>query len=128
MSVADQLRERKSRQFTLLLALYDRRGNERLDPIALGAAYGIDRSEAERATRYADEEGLVRRLPGDGTLVALTPEGMTLVESALATPAQGSTHFPPVSSLNLPADLRARVPGAGAASAVVARAGLKIAR
>ena len=98
MSVADQLRERKSRQFALLLALYDRRGNERLDPIALGAGYGIDRGEAERATRYADEEGLVRRLPGDGTLVALTPAGVALVESALAAPTQGSDHFPAVAT------------------------------
>ena len=128
MSVADQLRERKSRQFALLLALYERRGNERLDPIALGAGYGIDRSEAERATRYADEEGLVKRHQSDSTLVSLSPAGIALVEAALATPTQGSSHFPPVASLNLPADLRARVPGAAAASAVVARAGLKIAR
>jgi hypothetical protein len=128
MSVTDQLRERKSRQFALLLALYERRGNERLDPIALGAGYGIDRVEAERATRYADEEGLVKRLPGDGAMVTLAPAGIALVEAALATPNQGSSHFPPVASLNLPADLRARVPGAASANPVAARAGLKIAR
>ena len=111
MSLLDQLRERKSQQFSLLFALYERRDNDRLDPVALGMRYGVARESVERAARFADEEGLIQRHPEDSGRIGLSAAGVALVEAAIAKPSQGTEHFPALVTLDLPARVRARLPG-----------------
>lgn len=111
MSLLDQLRERKSQQFSLLFALYERRDNDRLDPVSLGMRYGVARESAERAARFADEEGLIQRHPDDGGRMGLSAAGVALVEAAIANPSQGTEYFPPLFSLDLPARLSSRLQG-----------------
>ena len=111
MSLVDQLQTRKSQQVLLLLALYARRTGDAVDPIKLGEEIGIARQQAERATRYCEEEGLLQRHASDSARVAITPNGVKALEAMVASPSRSTDHFPPLASLSIPADLIPKLEG-----------------
>ena len=101
MTILDQLRTRKSQQFTLLRGLYEHRADAPLDPTAVASTLGLEPSAAERALRYSDEEGLVGRDASNSALVFLTPYGAAVIETAIARPSEPTEHFPALATLEL---------------------------
>jgi len=109
MSLVDQLQTRKSQQVLLLLALYARRNGDAVDPFTLGEELGIARQQAERATRYCEEEGLLQRHASDSSRVAITKNGVSALEAMVASPSKSTDHFPPLASLSIPTQLIPKV-------------------
>ena len=94
----NNLEETKARRFQFLNKLYEITGGNRRAYVSmwdLGRELGFDGDQTSTVVDYLTGEGLVEHVAIGGE-ISLTHYGLKEVESALATPDQPTTYFPPV--------------------------------
>lgn len=105
---ATPLEEKRRRRFAFMERLYERTDG---DPLAMinfrdiGAELGWSEDEAQKVALYLRDEGLLK-FPVMGGAVSVTHAGVVEMEAAIEDPDRATSHFPPISVINVYGDVR----------------------
>jgi hypothetical protein len=81
--VSDDVRRKREARAAFLRRLYvasEEEASEYLDAFEVAGEMGLSRQDAERFTRYFEDQGFVRKAPGPGLTLRITAQGIDHVE------------------------------------------------